>query len=154
MTDLNATKTPGYGFVASEFHIADESQKSFLYPYHSPQIASELITIAHALVTPRGRGIYATDETPDGIEARLDAASKETGLETGKLTEVEQTERRKNWRRCLYEGLPKGMCCHILFCNFSTFCLSMALYAPFITGILFGLSIVGRNFLISIDSTD
>ena len=72
-------------------------------------MASELIATASALVSPRGRGIYATDETPEGIEARLEAAAEEIGLKKGKdLTDVEKTERRKNWRKCLYENLPKG----------------------------------------------
>ena len=109
MPNLNATNTPGYGFVASGFKLANASQHSFLYTYQSPQVASELIATANALVSPRGRGIYATDETPEGIEARLEAASDEIGLKKGKeLTDDEKAERRKKWRICMYENLPKG----------------------------------------------
>lgn len=105
MTDINATKTPGYGFSTDGASAGATS--SFLYPHHSPDVAASLIATAQALVNPRGRGIYATDETPKGIEARLIAAHGEEG-EAQTWTEEEKRDRRKRWRECLYESLPTG----------------------------------------------
>jgi len=105
---LNATSTPGYTFAASGGEAAaaaDSEPLSYLYPHHSPAVATSLIATAQALVNPRGKGIYATDETIDGIEARLLAAE---GLE-GKskvYTDQQNRERRRRWRECLYESLP------------------------------------------------
>lgn len=107
-TDLNSTATPGYGFATTTNGTSGQGkQSSFLYPHHPPEVARELITTASALVHPRGVGIYATDETPDGIEARLVAAHGKEGA--GKeWTEEEKKERRRRWRECLYETLPTG----------------------------------------------
>lgn len=106
-TDLNSTATPGYGFATTNGTEGQGKQSSFLYPHHSPEVARELIATAQALVHPRGVGIYATDETPDGIEARLAAAHGEE--RAGKeWTEEEKKERRRRWRECLYESLPTG----------------------------------------------
>ncbi|KAL5512660.1 hypothetical protein ACEPAG_2926 [Sanghuangporus baumii] len=102
--NLNATATPGYGFGTNNADL-QEPKKLFLYPYHSPETARDLIGTAQALVNPRGVGIYATDEAPDGIEARLVAALGEQGA--GKQwSEDEKKERRRRWRECLYETLP------------------------------------------------
>ena len=60
------------------------------------------------LVNPRGKGIYATDETPEGIEARLVAAHGVDGK--GKTyTPEEWKQKRRRWRECIYESLPTGM---------------------------------------------
>lgn len=70
---LNITSTPGHIFAASggAAAAADSEHLSCLYPHHSPAVATSLITTAQALVNPRGKGIYATDKTIDGIEARM-----------------------------------------------------------------------------------
>ncbi|KAI5123175.1 hypothetical protein M0805_000875 [Coniferiporia weirii] len=108
-TDLNAIATPGYGFspagvLAPADNDSDDST-AFLYPHHPPAVARALIATAQALVNPRGVGIYATDETPEGIEARLEAAADEEGGAVAR-TEEEKRERRRRWRECLYETLP------------------------------------------------
>ena len=103
----NATPTPGYGFAASNASTIDSSLSSFLYPHHTAEVAAELITTAQDLVYPRGVGIYATDETPEGIEARLIAAHGEEGKQLN-LTVEEKRERRRRWRECLYESTPRG----------------------------------------------
>ena len=46
---------------------------------------------------PRGVGIYATDETPDGIEARL-AATQGASDVWKEWIEYEKKDRRKRWR--------------------------------------------------------
>ncbi|KLO20293.1 aldolase [Schizopora paradoxa] len=102
----NATPTPGYGFTASNASTIDSSLSSFLYPHHTADVAAELITTAQDLVYPRGVGIYATDETPEGIEARLIAAQGEEGKQVN-LTDEEKRERRRRWRECLYESIPR-----------------------------------------------
>lgn len=114
MTDLNATITPGYGFNTNSSELPSRGQvSSFLYPFHAPQLAAELIKTAQALVNPKGVGIYATDETPEGIEARLVAAHGEEG-KSKIWSEEEKRERRRKWRECLYESLPTGtMSLHI-----------------------------------------
>ncbi|TDL18153.1 aldolase [Rickenella mellea] len=83
------------------------SSQSFLYPHHSPEIATQLISTANSLVHPRGRGIYATDETPEAIETRLVAAANggDDGKDVKTFSEEEKRERRKRWRECLYESL-------------------------------------------------
>ncbi|KAH7921778.1 aldolase [Leucogyrophana mollusca] len=103
---LNATATPGYTFSASapaSAAAADTDPTSFLYPHHPAHVARELVATAQALVHPRGKGIYATDETPEGIEARLLAASTAAGKV---FSDAEKRERRRRWRECLYESLP------------------------------------------------
>lgn len=111
MSNLNAAATPGYTFSDSE-HTPPKSyggtDTSFLYSHHSSAVAEDLVKTAQELVNPRGKGIYATDETPEGIEARLVAAHGEEGK--GKsYTRDEWKERRRRWRECLYESLPTGM---------------------------------------------
>lgn len=46
----------------------------------TPDVAASLIATAEALVNPRGKGIYATDETIEGIETRLLAAQATSSL--------------------------------------------------------------------------
>ncbi len=104
----NATPTPGYGFAANNSSTVESSLSSFLYPHHPADVAAELITTAQNLVYPRGVGIYATDETPEGIEARLIAALGEEGKQL-KWTAEERRERRRRWRECLYESIPTGI---------------------------------------------
>ncbi|EPQ54593.1 aldolase [Gloeophyllum trabeum ATCC 11539] len=105
MSNLNATSTPGYGFSpanTASFSSNPSDANAYLYPYHSTAIADQLISTAQTLVNPRGKGIYATDETPEGIEARLIAA---LGEDT-KWTDAEKREKRRRFRECLYESLP------------------------------------------------
>ncbi|KAF8442964.1 fructose-bisphosphate aldolase [Boletus edulis BED1] len=104
---LNTTSTPGYTFAASEGATAstDSEPLSYLYPHHSPALAASLIATAEALVNPRGRGIYATDETVEGIEARL-LAAEGIELKSKVYTDAQNRERRRRWRECLYESLP------------------------------------------------
>ena len=83
--------------------MSETDANDYLYPHHSPAIAKSLIETAQALVNPRGKGIYATDETIDAIETRLAATE---GI-VGKLyTNAEKRERRRRFRECLYESLP------------------------------------------------
>ncbi|KAG0701398.1 fructose-bisphosphate aldolase [Suillus ampliporus] len=105
---LNATSTPGYTFAASGGTVSASDAAdpiSYLYPHHSTAVAKSLIQTAQALVNPRGKGIYATDETIDGMEARLVAADGEEG-ESKVYTDAQKRERRRRWRECLYESLP------------------------------------------------
>ncbi|TFY57135.1 hypothetical protein EVG20_g8661 [Dentipellis fragilis] len=102
MSDLNATATPGYTFSTN---ASGHVETSYLYPHHNTSVAQELIATATALVNPRGKGIYATDETAAGIEARLVAAAGAGGKDKS-WTEDEKRERRRKWRACLYETLP------------------------------------------------
>lgn len=95
--------TPGYTSTLPGTQVTSGSETSYLYPYHPPAVAKSLIEIAQALVNPRGKGIYATDETIDSIESRLASAE---GI-VGKLyTDAEKRERRRRFRQCLYESLP------------------------------------------------
>ncbi|KAG6832000.1 hypothetical protein H0H92_006035 [Tricholoma furcatifolium] len=76
----------------------------FVHPFHSPAVAAELITTARALVFPRGKGIYATDETPEAIAAVLHAAAGETGQ--SKLgTDDGEKEKRRAWREAAYYAI-------------------------------------------------
>jgi fructose-bisphosphate aldolase class I len=79
----------------------------FLYPYHSPSVAHELIDTANALVNPRGKGIYATDESPDVVAAMLEAAAHDAN-KGQKRTEEELNDQRKRWRVASYESLSSG----------------------------------------------
>lgn len=83
-------------------------QDVFLQPYWSPHIAHELISTANALVAPRGKGIYATDESPDVIQALLDGVSLNDHEERA-WSEEENRERRKKWRECAYNAVPSGI---------------------------------------------
>lgn len=112
MSNLNATATPGYTFSTAKTNgAANSGPNAYLYPHHTSAVAESLVKTAHALVNPKGKGIYATDETPEGIHARLLAAHGEEGK--GKtFTEDEWKEKRRRWRECLYESLPTGMSIH------------------------------------------
>ncbi|KAF8967053.1 hypothetical protein BDZ97DRAFT_1938262 [Flammula alnicola] len=78
--------------------------KVLLYPYHSPFDAHELISIASALVNSRGKGIYATDESPDAMAGVFEAAM-EDGVKQ-QFTDEENRERRKKWREVAYSAVP------------------------------------------------
>ncbi|KAF8349263.1 fructose-bisphosphate aldolase [Amanita rubescens] len=72
----------------------------FLYPIHSPAVAKELMETAWALVEPRGRGIYATDEAPDVVHGMFVQASVSAGAK-GEVRSKEgedETARRRRWR--------------------------------------------------------
>lgn len=104
---LNTKGIPGYTSIATvpTDTGSEADANAYLYPHHSPAVAKSLIETAQALVNPRGKGIYGTDETIDGIETRLGAAE---GI-VGKLyTDAEKRERRRRFRQCLYESLPTG----------------------------------------------
>ncbi|KAG5341559.1 hypothetical protein C0989_009476 [Termitomyces sp. Mn162] len=75
-----------------------------VYPFHSPAVANDLIATARALVYPRGKGIYATDETPDLIAAVLHAAAGETGKPKVGTDEGEK-EKRRQWREAAYNAI-------------------------------------------------
>ncbi|TDL16604.1 hypothetical protein BD410DRAFT_844266 [Rickenella mellea] len=94
------------------------SSQSFLYPHHPPDIATQLISTANSLVHPCGRGIYATDETPEAIETRLFAAANtgDDGKDMKTFSDEQKRERRRRWRECLYESLsPEHISGIILF---------------------------------------
>lgn len=61
---------------------------------------------AQALVNHRGKGIYATDESPDVIQAAFDGDKVDKRV----WTEAENKERRKNWRKCAYNAISSGKC--------------------------------------------
>lgn len=83
-----------------------EDIKVALAPHHSHFIAHELISTAIALVNPRGKGVYATDESPDAMDALLVAAAGEGP--PPQFTEAENRERRKRWREVVYDAAPSG----------------------------------------------
>ncbi|KAG6868623.1 hypothetical protein C0993_000213 [Termitomyces sp. T159_Od127] len=75
-----------------------------VYPFHSPAVANDLIATARALVYPRGKGVYATDETPDDIAAVLHRASGGSGKP--KLgTDEQEKEKRRQWREAAYNAI-------------------------------------------------
>jgi fructose-bisphosphate aldolase, class I len=78
------------------------STSTFLFPHQTP--LEHLISTAQALVHPRGRGIYATDETPELIESLLSGAEATTHT----YTEDEKRNRRKQWRQDAYKSLSSG----------------------------------------------
>jgi fructose-bisphosphate aldolase, class I len=85
---------------------------TLLLPHHSVAVAKELTSVARALVN-RGKGIYATDESPDVIEGMLTGASL-NGQEN--LSEEEKKDRRRKWREAAYGCLTNGQ--YILPLNF------------------------------------
>ncbi|KDR82673.1 hypothetical protein GALMADRAFT_238152 [Galerina marginata CBS 339.88] len=74
----------------------------FLSPYHSPFEAHELIAVANALVNPRGKGVYATDEAPDAMVDLLNS-TMEDGTKKH-FTDAENRERRLKWRESMYNA--------------------------------------------------
>ncbi|THV03854.1 aldolase [Dendrothele bispora CBS 962.96] len=91
------------------FSVTDHPQEqgnngfdTLLLPHHSVVVAKELTSVAQALVSPRGKGIYATDESPDVVEGMLVAASL-NGQEN--FTDQEKTDRRRKWREAAYSSL-------------------------------------------------
>ncbi|GLB38522.1 putative aldolase [Lyophyllum shimeji] len=75
----------------------------FLQPLHTSSVARELIDTARALVHPRGKGIYATDEDPQTIAAVLGGPIDEARLK--EWTEEEQRDRRRKWREAAYKAI-------------------------------------------------
>ncbi|KAG6840800.1 hypothetical protein C0991_004272 [Blastosporella zonata] len=76
----------------------------FVQLFHSKAVAEELITTARALVYPRGKGVYATDETPDAIASVLHAAAGGTGNPV-LGTDGEEKEKRRKWREAAYNAI-------------------------------------------------
>ncbi|KAH9480534.1 Fructose-bisphosphate aldolase 5, cytosolic [Psilocybe cubensis] len=76
-----------------------------LYPYYSKFDAHELIKIARALVNPRGKGIYATDEAPYAMDDLLASLDEDPKLNKTR-SEEDKRERRKKWRVCMYSAAP------------------------------------------------
>ena len=83
-----------------------EGIKVALAPHHSHLVAHELISTAISLVNPRGKGVYATDESPDAMDGLLIAAAGEGPAP--QFTEEEKREKRKRWREVVYEAAPSG----------------------------------------------
>jgi len=71
-----------------------------IYPHHSQYDTNGLIANAHAIVNPRGKGIYATDEAPDAMDALLDDGKK--------YNDDGRKERRKKWKECVYGAVNSG----------------------------------------------
>ncbi|KAG6844658.1 hypothetical protein H0H87_005026 [Tephrocybe sp. NHM501043] len=84
--------------------VDHKPQDVFVHPFHSKAVAEELIATARALVYPRGKGIYATDETADAIGAVLHAAADGTGNPVLGSVEEERDKRRK-WREAAYNAI-------------------------------------------------
>lgn len=81
----------------------------FLQSYLSPHVAHELISTASALVNPRGKGIYATDESPDVIQALFDGV--QVNDHEARIWSAERNkERRKKWREFAYNAVSSGRC--------------------------------------------
>ncbi|KAL0581158.1 hypothetical protein V5O48_000848 [Marasmius crinis-equi] len=104
MTDIpNTFSSPSNLFSVTDDVPEINSAKinTFIAPHHSPSVAKELIETAQALVNPRGRGIYATDESPDVIEAAFVAAGQDQSS-----SEADMLQRRKAWREAVYDAVP------------------------------------------------
>lgn len=80
--------------------------KVFLDPDLSHIVAHQLIATANALMNPKGKGVYATDEAPYAMDDLLIAAAG--GNPEHKLSEDESREKRKRWREVVYEAAPPG----------------------------------------------
>jgi fructose-bisphosphate aldolase, class I len=102
-TPHNLFATPDLKSQAYQFPKGD----IFLSPNHSQVVAHELIEVARSLVNPRGKGIYATDESPDVIEAMLHNAAKDQNAK--QLSEDELKQKRREWREASYNALTNGM---------------------------------------------
>ncbi|PPQ66253.1 hypothetical protein CVT24_007271 [Panaeolus cyanescens] len=77
----------------------------YLPAHYSHFDAHELIAVASALVNPRGRGIYATDEAPLDLDGLLDKTSHEVGVPVQHLSDEAKKERRKQWRCDVYNSI-------------------------------------------------
>ncbi|KAJ3754417.1 fructose-bisphosphate aldolase [Lentinula raphanica] len=78
---------------------------TFLESHLSPSVAKELITTAQALVGPRGRGIYATDESPEAMDALLRAEVEDSDEKPKTYGDDDRRERRKEWKKDAYDVL-------------------------------------------------
>ena len=107
MAHANINSAPSNLFSRPDLASNHAAVDVFLYPCHSPSVARELIDTANALVSPRGKGIYATDEAPDVIAAMLEAAADD-GNKGQKRTQEELNDQRKRWRVASYEALSSG----------------------------------------------
>ncbi|KAG7088300.1 hypothetical protein E1B28_012310 [Marasmius oreades] len=98
----NAFSSPSNLFSTTDdvAEIDSAGSNTFISPNHSPSVAKELIETAQALLSPRGRGIYATDESPDVIEAAFVAAGHNSS------SGDEMLKRRKDWRETVYSAVP------------------------------------------------
>jgi fructose-bisphosphate aldolase class I len=108
MAHTNMNSTPANLFCTPDLASNHTSLEVFIYPHHSQSLARELIDTAHALVNPRGKGIYATDESPDAIAAMLHAAAPDANKNENQSKESLRDE-RKRWRVASYESLSGGV---------------------------------------------
>ncbi|RDB17805.1 Fructose-bisphosphate aldolase [Hypsizygus marmoreus] len=107
MAQVNTNHVPDNLFAIPD--LVSETDETppldvFLSSYHSPFVAYELISTANALVNPRGKGIYATDETPEAIEAAFRGAA-EIAEEDEHWGEEDHKDRRRRWREDAYNSL-------------------------------------------------
>ncbi|KAF8158275.1 aldolase [Crassisporium funariophilum] len=105
MSSPNTNSEPHNLFAVPDSTTDEDRDKIiFLYPYHNRFDAHELIAVASSLVNPRGKGVYATDESPDVMVATLNAAMDQNNRKH--YTDEENRERRKTWRECAYNAVP------------------------------------------------
>lgn len=82
----------------------------YLPAHYSHFDAHELIAVASALVNPRGRGIYATDEAPWDLDTLFEKTSDEIGVAPPHLSDEDaRKERRKQWREDVYNSISNGV---------------------------------------------
>ncbi|KAF9069810.1 fructose-bisphosphate aldolase [Rhodocollybia butyracea] len=90
-------------YASEQVSALDGGLGTFIDSHISPSVAKDLITTAQALVgTTRGKGIYATDESPEAMDALFKAAEEEQGKT---YNDTERAERRKAWKKDAYEVL-------------------------------------------------
>ena len=65
------------------------------------------MTTALALVNPRGKGIYASDESPDVMTAILNTVKDDVNEEQTFSAE-EDKEKRKKWKEFAYDAIQSG----------------------------------------------
>ncbi|KAF5382762.1 hypothetical protein D9615_002798 [Tricholomella constricta] len=105
---LTTSSFPTNLFSTPDLHSRSQIEGKadvFLRPNHSSAVASKLIETARELVYPRGKGIYATDETPEAIAVVLHDAADED-VKQKQWTEDEERDRRRRWREAAYNAIP------------------------------------------------
>ncbi|KAF8798800.1 aldolase [Phlegmacium glaucopus] len=105
-TSHNLFSVPGRGNSESLSSSRQGSNQLFVNEYHSAVDAQELMATALALVNPRGKGIYASDESPDVMTAILNTVVAD-GSEK-QVNEEENKARRRKWKAFAFNAISSG----------------------------------------------
>jgi hypothetical protein len=106
-TPHNPVSVPGHSYSVNDSRLGCDNQ-FFVHGYLSVLDAQELTATALALVNPRGKGIYDSDESPDAMTAILNTLAVVDDDDENQFCETNDKEKRRKWKEFAYKAIPSG----------------------------------------------